>query len=252
MGLKVKTHSDLCSPRTPETEEKHIGVEIEFLSPLGEAELGRILLESNIADYVTLKGDGSIRELCTGDCVRGKICGCDCRGHELCVLAPQKKFKSIITQVCRLLTDAQAIVNSTCGLHVHIDMRSRDKEKSFNNLVRIQDLLYGVCDSSRRRSIYCSPVSRPSLPKDLEVINRYRSINARSLLSHRTLEVRVHHGTVKTKDIKCWVDLLVRAVDAGFINEDVRTERALSRKVRLTKELKSYVQGRLRKYSETG
>lgn len=258
MGKKVKTYDDLIENRVPETDDKHVGIEIEFISPYQEDELAKRLLMSALSDYVTLKDDSSIDanndescECCCRDCHDEEPCGADLSdhryGHELCVLAKQSELGRVMRMVGAFLRKAKAEVNKTCGLHVHLDMRSRDKEKAFTNLVYIQEVLYRMCDPDRRNSSYCQPIETTDLnyAKDC---GRYRSINASALHEHNTLEVRLHHGTVSVSDITCWVKMLCHTVDANRLPKAIKTPKAAARQLGVDSVIAKYMERKAREW----
>ncbi len=251
---KVNNIDELFVYRTPNTSDPHVGIEIEFYCSLDTQEVADLLFASDIGEYVTLKDDGSIQPANDVPCRCPYSCHETCpaylmrsyHGHEICVLVKQSEVRDVVARVCRFIRSIGGEVNSSCGLHVHIDMRQRDVRNSYNNLFKLQSLLFSLCPERRKRNNYCAPIKSCRVPKAGG--GRYRSINSESLRRHNTLEVRLHHGTVKAKDIICWVNLLTRTVDANRIRTPVETADALQSTLNLTKELKGYVQSRVRLY----
>jgi hypothetical protein len=252
---KAKTKDDLIRSKKPLSEDPHVGIEIEFFAPIEERELIDRFFASEVGDNVEIKDDGSIEP----DYNCGGCCTCDdpdcteCRGYcdntmnayEICVLAKQSEFKKVLREVCQILREVGARVNDTCGLHVHLDMRNRDAEKAYSNLLKLQPVLYGVCDRERLHSTYCRPSTKTDLLQ-ARYDGRFRGINAVAMNAHRTLELRMHQGTVKYRDIMYWTQLLVKAVEAGYIRK-VRTLDGAARQLKLDQRTKKFFKEKFRR-----
>ena len=187
---------DDCSPKT---RTKHIGVELEFISPEGQTFIAGHLLMAGIDEGVIVKLDGSIN-------AGGKY------GIEVCIIATQKKIAAKIITVCTKLKELGCTVNDSCGLHVHLDMRSRTPSTAYRNLVAELPELTKMVEPSRLRNTYCK------LNEDKELNNRYHSdryyaINPCSLEEHDTLEVRLHEGSLDEMKINNWITTLVKVAD---------------------------------------
>ena len=63
-------------------------------------------------------------------------------GHELRVLVPEKKYKEILPKILKFLIDMGFKAGDNCGTHVHFDMRGRDVKKCYENIYRLQDVMY--------------------------------------------------------------------------------------------------------------
>lgn len=101
-------------------------------------------------------------------------------------------------------------MNKTCGLHVHVDMRQRDWRTAYARLYRALPWLYALVSPSRRSNEtgYCARPRSPTPP----TIGRYHALNPRSVKHHKTLEVRLHHGTIDAEKISRWVELILAVV----------------------------------------
>jgi hypothetical protein len=97
-----------------------------------------------------------------------------------------------------------AYANRSCGLHVHLDMRNRDHMAAFKKLFNVQSLLRNSQSTSRLVSTYCKVVEEDNFKDAQDRGERYSVINTVSFKKHGTLEIRVHDGTVNTKDITNW------------------------------------------------
>lgn len=219
--LKDQERKIVFAPKYPkEANDKYVGVELEFLSPVDKEVLGGKLYDLGMGKFVTLKEDHSIK------CSHGSY-PTDCaehRGnewaHELCVIAKEGEFKEVITTICKLLNELKCTVNKTCGMHVHLDCRNRDAEKVYQNLISAQGILLRMNPKSR-----VEKYAKQNKERDFKIAmtqggagnggmrideGRYYAINAKSFNTHKTIEVRVHAGTVDVVKITNWITMLVR------------------------------------------
>lgn len=251
--------------KSPKTPVKHVGVEIEFCSYASPGELTDAFIEEGLEEFVTLKEDGSVQpETSECECSPCECCNevheCECGasgqsedyGHEVCILAPQARVSGIVKRVCKILSDHNAYVNRTCGLHVHLDMRRRDKDQAFKNLVLAYPVLAAMVPRQRRDNDFCNPPSSTSIDTALNYTGRYQAINPHALDQHSTLEVRLHSGTTNHKKIAAWIRVLIKIAEAGdFGNAEIRTLTMLAALVRLPKTLRQYMSKRIEKFSNS-
>jgi hypothetical protein len=266
--IKRAARARVRSDKSPTNSVRHIGVEIEFLSTETQDEIGALLVKANLDRHVTLKTDGSVKDEdadCDGSCrdsceccecdehcgMDSCECSCDCNcganGHEICVLATEKDYPRIIASVCKVLSQANAFVNSTCGLHVHLDMRDRDAKRAYRNLVRSQELLYSMVPNSRRTGGYSKPNRDETF--DPQSGNRYRGINPTAYDKHKTIEVRIHSGTTNAIKIVNWVTLLVRIANAKGVKQPVTNLSNVPKAFRLNAILRSYIETRIKTFN---
>lgn len=210
--------------KKPKTKHKHVGVEIECFGPLDNFELAKKLTEAGLNKYIQRKDDRSIEADYYDD--DGEMLFT----HELCILAQQRYIYRIVKQVCNLLQKENFQVNKTCGLHVHLDMRSRSVKNSFKRLVNNQILLEDKVDYARVDGEFCSrnkttnindilkyygkddPIDDYDLEQDVQN-ERFLAINPIAYKKYKTLECRLHEGTIEANKIKDWIKLLIRVAD---------------------------------------
>lgn len=224
----------LYERKRPSTSDNHVGIEIEFVYPRKKATLlNNLLTDAKLEYNCHLGTDGSVRDVdwiakykeekvfdswikkyyTRMICINEQDQGI---GAELRVLCKESEVSDIITKVCTILFKVKAKVNRTCGLHVHLDMRHRDKEKAYNNLYNCQNLLYSLVDNSRLTNDYCRKLPRKiSKPRD-----KYYGINRTALNEHSTIELRMHEGCINPVRITMWVKLLCSIVD-GTVGKKV-------------------------------
>ena len=131
-------------------------------------------------------------------------------GAEFRVCAPAYKMQEVITTLCAILKDIGAKVNTSCGLHVHLDQRNRTPEEvqqTFANFIRAQNLLLSVVPKSRRENHFCKK-HRGTDFQSAMYGQRYKIVNASAYRKHKTIEIRLFNGTVNATKIINWVKTL--------------------------------------------
>jgi hypothetical protein len=239
--------NNIRESNVPRDSRKHFGIEIEFGSYAFVAEA---LEDEEIGLYGHLKDDGSVdvndpHE----DAEDSEWDG----GQELALLLPEDEAQEKLQLVGKILARAGADVNDSCGLHVHLDMRRRDVHKAFNNLVAMQHFLYKMVSPERRNSSYCCPLndrkgrSFDKAPSD----TRYLGISPAPYKNDErpTIEVRIHHGTVNSKEIYGWCKFLSEIVDApSKLKWAMRTPFNARKHLQLSDESWEFMKRRLRQF----
>lgn len=230
----------------PQTKAKHIGIEIEMVSPISKELVAVALVNAGLDSYVKVGYDESID---TEDYDIYDDNDSGNHGLELRVLCKQSEVKFVITKLTKILKELDCYVNSSCGLHVHLDMRHRDIITSYINLAAAQGLLYSVTNTSRRNSYYCSPVTYSDYSKYVErkEIPIPRSgINLNSLSKYNTIEIRIHEGTLDSNEIINFVKLLTCIVDRKTATNGWR----ILKNKALPKATLNYVNKRIKEYGK--
>lgn len=221
--------------KRPESKVNHIGVEIECISKSSRFTMEQYFLVNNLDKFVTVKDDCSIRTNATYH-----------NRYEIAVIAPQSKFSFILKKVCAILKETQCTVNRSCGLHIHVDMRNREYERTYLNLVHMQPLLYSIQPESRRRSGFCDA----SYTTDVDFSGDRDGINALAMQRHKTIEIRIHSGTINYKKIVNWINLLLLIVQTRkTITEPQFNFNTIVKEFKLTKSLANYIKLRLKKFN---
>lgn len=219
----------------PNTMDNYIGIEIEFITHLDRDTVARRLFDHGLQYISSLVGDCSIN-----------VDNCGDTGLELRLLIRQEKLKYTLKFVEGFLRSIKAKANNSCGLHVHLDMRQRNKFKAFSNLLKAEPLLFKLNPINRMRSRFCAPTTVKTITKNPDRVSRYMGINQKSLLKHKTLEVRIHKGTVNIDEIYLWSSLLTKIVDGPKLKEIVDHPA----KLELDLEHKEYVQKYFEQYQK--
>lgn len=218
----------------PWNDKHFVGVELEFISFYESDEILSELEDAGLERYVNLKDDGSIDPTDTHP-----------NSHEINILAPQTQIKRIVKQVCAVLAKLDCVVNYSCGLHVHLDMRNRDKEKCFANLVAAQPLLYSMVSKTRRTNTYC----RPTEGTNWRLTDKYQGVNSLAYSRYKTIEVRIHSGTLNATKITNWIDLLVKIIEGKKTTPIVNIQQAV-KVFKLNRQLASYVNKRVQLFQD--
>jgi hypothetical protein len=213
----VQKMSDIvCVHKKPQTDAPHIGIEIECFGPLDRTNLIKEIIARNahLCRSIYVTSDGSIRP---GE---GKS------PIEVCFLSEYATYKQPLRELLDLLRKLDYRVNRSCGLHVHIDQRHHLKEtgvdmpgirRTFSNLVAAHRVLVETLPFSRRNNKFC--LENTTIAVGREFGTRYKMVNARALLKHKTIEVRSHSATLDFDKIWPWVDTLHDVASFGEVIE---------------------------------
>lgn len=201
-----------------------------------------------------LGDDGSIKEDVgdfgynhEGRCYGEPHCYCsfpEIFTYELRLLVKQKNVTKAMDELKKAFSRIDPKVNESCGLHVHLDMRNRDRLKCFNNLVNSQDILYSMQSSERRHNDYCRRQNIPDWDHGLE---HHLGISSDAYQYHKTIEVRVHEGCVDANKIGNWIKILTKIVDYGHKFDTIKDEGILIKKLRIPKKARLYIQDSIKR-----
>ena len=156
-------------------------------------------------DYFKFVSDGSVRGLADPiECVSPVLAGTN--------------GKRTLKAACKTLNTANARVNSTCGLHVHIgaaNLTGKQFANVFANYAMLEAVIDTFMSPSRRNNEYAASIQsqvRYLMPANSvgEVQralrdNRYWKINPMAYNRHKTIEFRQHAGTTNYEKIINWV-----------------------------------------------
>lgn len=198
-AYKMKTFRVMYSPKNPKTDDKYVGVELEFAVPKGvtKEKIAEAIYDVGCAKNVYIKYDSSVQEF---DYKKFET-----EGKEVNILAKVGEHNEVISKVCKALNELGAKVNHTCGLHIHLDVRQVNREGAIlkaKKLIKAQNLLYSIVPASRSINKYCKKSLNPS------DTDKYRGINTRPIDTLGTIEVRLHSGTLNSMKINNWIRIL--------------------------------------------
>lgn len=171
------------------------------------------------------------------------------QGGEQCeFVTPKCTYADIekIQECIRALRKAGAKVNSSCGMHVHID-GANHTAKTLKNLVFTfrakEDLIFKAVDPSRKNNRYCKPINDDLIDniKKIKKLDdtsmkdtwyttygggytnmhyhnsRYHALNLHSLWYRGTVEFRLFKSTLHAGEVRAYLNLCL-AMSAAAIN----------------------------------
>lgn len=246
-ALMKKIRNDMTKSKSPQTTDNYLGIEIELAAKENRETLCDKIFDAGLGKHITVKDDGSI-----GDGGRqgftSELRKTHPHTHEICILVRQSEFEDVIKRLCKVFKEQLNVaVDRTCGLHVHVDMRSRDVAKAFSNLVLSQQFLYAMLPAQRRSSQYSYPV-KGNQWRDLD--SRYHGINQQAYRKYKTLELRMHSGTTNDTKIINWIKLLLAIVDAPAVAYAPTSVEAFQTMIGFDATVLNYVKSRIAKFAE--
>lgn len=226
-------------------KDNYVGIEIECVSKINSRTIVEMFIKKSplLHKYVRVGSDGSIRA------EEGFP-----YGYEFRIMCKQTEVPKVMNRFFEVLK-GNIKVNSSCGLHVHLDMRNRNYGKSFERLFTALPLLSSMVPRSRRSNSYCKINTDKDGWKNPRS-DRYLALNPTSYERHRTLEVRLHSATANANKVINWVRLLTQIIDAPLseAEEPKRTLSSLStffNKYSLPADLRNYITRRISKFGKT-
>ena len=200
-----------------------VGVEVECLFPYNDA--------LDTPNFWTSTSDGSISSEEGYDCV-----------EMVSYPASGDLLLESIDNLMRWSSDVGAIVNRSCGLHVHfnsLDLTARQVAHVGIVYRYFEEILKGMMPNSRQSSNWCKdfPIPKKQLrhiTDESELIEmyydymdshpsadkyndaRYCGLNVHSRYYHGSLEFRLHSGTINKTKILNWIQILNRIIDMAI------------------------------------
>lgn len=212
-----------------------VGVEVECFSNVHRDSLSSLLRKAGLHRHVHPANDGSIHPPNPTQ-----------QGVEIRVLGQEREIGQIIRDLCSVLKEADAKVNRSCGLHVHLDMRGREPENCYRRLYIALDLLYAMVPLPRRSNQrYCARNVYSDLLSQQQTRNRYVAINAESLGRHNTLECRLHSGTTSADKINNWIEILTSIVRGPTLKRLPKSTKVMAKIWGWSPDLLRYVNTRV-------
>lgn len=158
-----------------------------------------------------------------------------------------KKGMAEVAIVAHVLTANAVTVNSSCGMHVHVDavnMTAQNMKNAAKLFTIHEEHIKAVLPQSRRITQWAKwpsdlrigdtvnarldSINRMTTVLELQALwgrDRYRAINFESLTRHNTIEFRSHSGTIDATKIIAWVALCVGIVRNAEQNIDLGMKR---------------------------
>lgn len=140
------------------------------------------------------------------------------------VLTGKDGMKSL-ENCCKALNEANAQVNISTGLHVHIGAQNLSDEayvNVFKNYQKLECVIDTFMANSRRanNSQWCKSIQNMDFSTCISKAdvcitmngNRYYKVNSCSYSRHRTIEFRQHQGSTDFEKISNWVNFCAKLV----------------------------------------
>jgi hypothetical protein len=227
----------------PSGDDRYVGIEMEIISKMDHYAMRHAIAQAGLESYVCAKSDGSVRGSSTYP-----------NPHELAILVKESEMARVVKKVCKIL-HGNSSVNKSCGLHVHLDMRKRNSDVAYANLYSAQALLYAMCPKTRLTNSYCRPQNSYTKMSQAHMGGeRYLGINPTAFARHKTIEIRIHSGTINAFKIINWVKLLIQIADKPDTSVDGvriwRNYKDVRGLIGLRGMLEKYVSSRIEEFSE--
>ena len=173
------------------------------------------------------------------------------------MVSPVCKYEDIetIQEIIRKLRERGAKVNSSCGIHVHVDASAHDV-KTLRNIVNImaskEDLLYKTLKVNVSRENYCQKTDtrflnelnkkRPSTLNAFEHMwyngssgrrshydsTRYHALNLHSVFYRGTIEFRLFNSTLHAGEVKSYIQLCLAISHQALIQKSASCAKTYS------------------------
>lgn len=176
----------------------------------------------------------------------GSLGGDGMIGVEVTVLFNAAHGFDKLTKVCAILNKAGATVDSSCGLHVHIDQALYTREQSLalgRQFGKYLPILGKLVPTSRRNNRFCA-LSVSEVRGE-----RYHAVNMTSLTKHKTIEIRLHSGTTDASKIQNWVLLLQAIVNGPKVTHRIESFQAMIDSLKLGPAMVEYFDRRFTKFN---
>jgi hypothetical protein len=212
------------TPRPPQGRDlgKYVGIEIECLTGSWD-DLARRFDKAGVKNTI-IKDDGSVEG--------------EGEPTEVCVLSTINDLSNL-KKVMESLNDAVATVNTSCGLHIHLDMRHVTKTRAkqiARRMAKALPVLRKTVAPYRNVSEYCEA--------NLSNGDRYAAINTECYDKYGTIEIRLHQGTLDFIKIRNWIMLLYKLSRAAKLSTRPSLEK-LSKEAKLGTRLTKYYEQRI-------
>lgn len=191
--------------------KNYIGIELEFLSKLREDEIRLILIDLGLQNIANLGDDSSI------DMEEEDDFTYECR-----FMIEESKLEQTLLKMQTFVGAVDMRYNASCGLHVHLDMRNRDKTKCYNKLMNKWELIKRMTAPHRVNGYYCRfpddehyeyeyENAGYDSPEEYYFSDKYTAINRRNFY---TIEIRSHEMTDDMAQLGNWIKFLLGIIDS--------------------------------------
>lgn len=176
-----------------------VGIELEFIGSKGSDITTWDSDDFPSQPFHTFKHDGSINSNAPDEVV------CALQEYTAFINGESNDDWSEVFKQLTTLTGNGAIVNNSCGNHVHIDMRHKSNASYYRTAGKMRDAMntwaHRLVSVKRAYNRYCGIQNNHHN-------NRYTAINTQCWTEHRTVEVRIGMPTLNPHKLKYWTRFL--------------------------------------------
>lgn len=229
IGKRTTTNDPYAHKKPRHSNKNYIGIEIEFNHAPGvdQGKIAKSLKDAGLARYVNVTTDGSC-------------------GWEVRVLLPEDDYVEPLKQIMKVIKDLGHSADARCGTHIHFDMRNRDVKMVYGNLYKTQKFLRKFVTKNRKYNRFCQMNKIDTFDKQMSLGDRYYALNVQAYNRHKTLEVRMHQGTLEEGEILPWINLLLRIVNYNTeLPVKVNTLRQARKQFQIDEELNKTLEQRI-------
>lgn len=212
--------------------KNYIGVELEFISSLEENLVRDILVELQLHNIANLGYDHSIRNEGHTD-----------KTYECRFMFEETKLEEMLIKMQTFVEAVGMRHNDSCGLHVHFDMRNRDKTKCYDKLMAKWPLLKRLTMPNRTENPYCRFPDNPTYqyeyedegydsPEEFFYEDRYTVVNRTNI---HTIEIRSHEMTSDMKELGDWIVFIL-----SIINSKQPSRKYITSRIKKVEEARAY------------
>lgn len=172
------------------------------------------------------------------------------------IVSPILSYEDIedLQEIVRLLRKCGAIVNDSCGIHIHVDA-SKHTPQTLRNLINLtfqkEDLLYKALAIKSERVRYCAKVNEKLLnnlnskkPQTMEALadiwyeqapydrrnahynnSRYHGINLHATFTKGTVEFRLFNSTTHAGEIKAYIQFCLAVSHQALSQKSARSSK---------------------------
>ncbi len=175
------------------------------------------------------------------------------------VVSPILRNLSSLKKVCKVINEAGAKVNKSCGLHVHFGAKDFTIDqwiRIIRNYAALESIIDSFMPASRRgdNNGYCKSIVNAASyvfgSRNMTEIqaafrrDRYHKVNVMAYNGHKTIEFRHHSGTTDFTKIEAWINFLRALIEYSINNETIVSASSIDEIPFLTNAQKSYFNNR--------
>ena len=175
------------------------------------------------------------------------------------VVSPILHNLASLKKVCKVINEAGAKVNKSCGLHVHFgakDFTIAQWIRIIRNYAALESIIDSFMPNSRRgnNNGYCKSIVNAAnyvvgatTMSEIQSAfrrDRYHKVNVMAYNGHKTIEFRHHSGTTDFTKIEMWINFLRGLLEYSINNETIISASSIDEIPFLTNAQKSYFNNR--------